>query len=71
MSATDGTRNNICIDGTTLAVRPIEVTAGISDGAVTAVTAEGLHEGDEVVTGEIITKQADLKNPFLPRQIRR
>jgi HlyD family secretion protein len=52
-------------------VRPIEVTAGISDGAVTAVTAEGLHEGDEVVTGEIITKQADLKNPFLPRQIRR
>src|SRR5262249_3931603 len=35
-----------------LYARPIEVTAGISDGANTAVTADGLREGDEVVTGE-------------------
>src|SRR5579862_1212432 len=33
-------------------VRPIEVTAGISDGVNTAVTADDLHEGDEVVTGD-------------------
>ena len=52
-------------------VRPIEVTAGVSDGANTAVTADGLREGDEVVTGEIVASAADLKNPFLPRYIRR
>jgi HlyD family secretion protein len=47
-------------------VRPIEVTAGISDGSNTAVTAQGLHEGEEVVTGEIATTTANLRNPFLP-----
>jgi HlyD family secretion protein len=47
-------------------VRPIEVTAGVTDGANTAVTAEGLHEGDEAVTGEIATTTANLRNPFLP-----
>ncbi len=52
-------------------VRPIEVTAGISDGANTAITADGLREGDEVVTGETIAAQADVKNPFLPKAIRR
>jgi HlyD family secretion protein len=52
-------------------VRPMEVTAGISDGASTSVAAEGLREGDEVVTGEIFESQNDVKNPFLPRFIRR
>lgn len=53
-------------------VRPIEVTAGTSDGANTAVTAEGLREGQEVVTGETATSsQTDVKNPFLPKVIRR
>ena len=52
-------------------VRPLEVTAGISDGASTTVTTDELHEGDEVVTGEIMAAQSDVKNPFLPRQIRR
>ena len=52
-------------------VWPIEVTAGISDGAITAVHADGLREGDEVVTGEIVTSAADVKNPFLPKFIRR
>jgi len=47
-------------------VRPIEVTAGVSDGSNTAVTAEGLREGDEAVTGEITTATANLRNPFLP-----
>jgi HlyD family secretion protein len=52
-------------------VRPIEVTAGISDGANTIINSDGLHEGDEVVTGEILASQNDVKNPFLPKFIRR
>ena len=52
-------------------VRPLEVAAGISDGANTAVTADGLREGEEVVTGEIIATGTDVKNPFLPKIIRR
>jgi HlyD family secretion protein len=52
-------------------VRPLEVAAGISDGANTAVTADGLREGEEVVTGEIVAAGADVKNPFLPKIIRR
>jgi HlyD family secretion protein len=52
-------------------VRPLEVTAGVSDGVKTAVTADGLHEGDEVVTGEIVGTPARVSNPFLPKVIRR
>jgi len=52
-------------------VRPIEVSVGISDGINTVVTADGLREGDPVVTGEIIASQADMKNPFLPKILRR
>jgi HlyD family secretion protein len=52
-------------------VRPIEVTAGISDGMNTAVSGDGLREGDEVVTGEIAASAAAVKNPFLPKVIRR
>jgi HlyD family secretion protein len=49
-------------------VRPLEVKAGISDGANTAVTAGDLHEGQEVVTGEIsANSQAATKNPFVPQ----
>lgn len=51
-------------------VRPVEVIAGTSDGANTAVTADALHESDEVVTGEIVATTADLKNPFLPKRVR-
>ena len=50
-------------------VRPVAVTAGISDGVSTGVSGAGLHEGDEVVTGEIAA-QDDTKNPFLPKLIR-
>jgi len=35
------------------------------------VTADGLREGDEVVTGEIAASAAAVKNPFLPKVIRR
>jgi HlyD family secretion protein len=53
-------------------VRPIEVTAATSDGANTSVAAEGLHEGQDVVTGETTASaQTDVKNPFLPKVIRR
>ncbi len=52
-------------------VHPIEVTPGISDGLDTAVTAEGLKEGDEVVTGEIAGAPSGVSNPFLPKLIRR
>lgn len=53
-------------------VRPIEVAAGTSDGANTAVAADGLSEGQEVVTGETAASaQTDVKNPFLPKVIRR
>ena len=52
-------------------VRPIEVTTGISDGVNTVVAADVLHEGDEVVTGEIVATASDVKNPFLPKIIRR
>jgi HlyD family secretion protein len=53
-------------------VRPLEVRIGISDGANTDVTADGLREGQEVVTGEIAaTAQSDVKNPFLPAMRRR
>lgn len=48
-------------------VRPAEVKIGASDGANTAVTADGLREGQEVVTGETAeTAQAGTLNPFLP-----
>jgi HlyD family secretion protein len=52
-------------------VRPVDISAGISDGANTVVSGEGLHEGDEAITGEIVAAKDDVKNPFLPRQIRR
>ena len=52
-------------------VRPLEVAAGISDGANTAVTADSLREGDEVVTGEVIGAASNVSNPFLPKIIRR
>jgi HlyD family secretion protein len=53
-------------------VRPIEVAAGTSDGANTAITADALREGQEVVTGETAASaQSDVKNPFLPKVLRR
>jgi len=49
-------------------VRPLEVKAGTSDGANTAVTADNLQEGQEVVTGETSeNSQVTTKNPFLPQ----
>lgn len=52
-------------------VRPVEVEAGISDGANTAVASNDLHEGDEVVTGDIVGGPSNTSNPFLPKIMRR
>ncbi len=53
-------------------VRPIEVIAGTSDGANTSVVADGLREGQEIVTGETVASaQSDVSNPFLPKILRR
>ncbi len=53
-------------------VRSVEVTTGTSDGANTAVAADELREGLEVVTGETAASSpTDVKNPFLPKVIRR
>lgn len=48
-------------------VRPVEVKVGTSDGSNTAVTADHLKAGDEVVTGEATPAAAGTtRNPFLP-----
>ncbi len=52
-------------------VRPLEVATGITDGLNTVITAEGLREGVPVVTAEAAAGRSDVKNPFLPRLIRR
>jgi len=53
-------------------VRPVEVKIGTSDGANTAVAADELREGQVVITGEIVTSaETDVKNPFLPKALRR
>lgn len=52
-------------------VRPVEVKAGITDGANTSVIADDLREGDEVVTGDVIGKTSNVSNPFLPKIMRR
>jgi HlyD family secretion protein len=53
-------------------VRPLEVKVGTSDGANTAVVADNLQEGQEVVVGETAANvQAKTQNPFLPPTIRR
>ena len=52
-------------------VRPVNVTTGVTDGAVTAVVSPDLKEGDEAVTGTIAVSAADgpngPTNPFLPQ----
>ena len=53
-------------------VRPVEVKVGTSDGSNTAVAADNLKEGEEVVTGETTgPEQGGTQNPFVPHFIRR
>jgi HlyD family secretion protein len=53
-------------------VRPVQVRVGTSDGSNTAVVADNLKEGEEVVTGETMgePEQGGTQNPFVPRLIR-
>jgi HlyD family secretion protein len=49
-------------------VRPLEVKLGATDGVNTAVTAENLVEGQNVVVGQLAeAAQSDTKNPFIPQ----
>jgi HlyD family secretion protein len=47
-------------------VRPLEVKLGTSDGANTAVVADDLREGQEVVVGAATGAPENTENPFLP-----
>ena len=50
-------------------VRPIDVRTGITDGAATEISGEGVQEGLEVVVGEesAADAAADTTNPFAPK----
>jgi len=53
-------------------VRPVKVKTGTSDGSDTAVAADNLKAGDEVITGETTGPEQDAtQNPFLPHFRRR
>ncbi len=53
-------------------VRPLDVKLGTSDGTRTAVSADALREGAEVVTSETVrSAEASQRSPFLPQMIRR
>jgi HlyD family secretion protein len=53
-------------------VRPMPVKIGPADGANTVVSADDLREGQLVVTSETAAAaQAEAKNPFLPKPIKR
>ncbi len=48
-------------------VRPIDVKLGITDRMTTAVVSDQLHDGDEIITGEISNSEANAgRNPFMP-----
>jgi hypothetical protein len=50
----------------------MEVKTGVSDGANTAVVADNLSEGQEIVVGEASANSPVItKNPFVPQIIRR
>lgn len=47
-------------------VRPIKVEIGLSDGLMTEVSGEGLHDGSEIVEGVEQTDEGDDLASFLP-----
>ena len=50
-------------------VQPVEVVVGSSDGTVTEISGEGVHEGMQVVVGEghRDDEESDTTNPFMPQ----
>ena len=53
-------------------VRPVEVAVGPSDGSMTEINGEGVHEGMKVVVGEghRDDEESDATNPFMPQLMR-
>jgi HlyD family secretion protein len=53
-------------------VRPVEVVVGPSDGTITEIGGEGVHEGMQVVVGEghPDDEESDATNPFMPQLMR-
>ncbi|MFO0788485.1 MAG: efflux RND transporter periplasmic adaptor subunit [Pirellulales bacterium] len=56
----------------TIKVRPVEVEIGPSDMAFTEVTSSELHEGEEIVVGEVrpTTSSTEVNNPLAPPRFR-
>lgn len=56
----------------TTKVRSIEVQTGASDMAFTEITTDKLHEGDEIVVGEVrsVASSTEVNNPLAPPRIR-
>ncbi len=55
-------------------VEPVQVSVGLSDGAMTAISGNGISEGTNVVTGiqsQQSADQSDARNPFAPQFRRR
>jgi HlyD family secretion protein len=53
-------------------VRPVDVTLGVTDRFVTAVSGLGLKEGDEIILGDVLDGgDSDAKNPFLTQAAKR
>lgn len=51
--------------------RPVEVTAGMSDGSVTEIQGEAIQAGTEVIVGELGQAGSDNASPFAPQFMRR
>jgi HlyD family secretion protein len=56
----------------TAKLKPIEVQIGQSDMAFTEIVTDQLHDGDEVVTGEVraAASSGDVTNPLAPPRFR-
>jgi HlyD family secretion protein len=50
-------------------VRPVQVTVGATDSVMTEVSSPNIHEGADVVVGEVVqsTEDSQERNPFLPQ----
>lgn len=53
---------------------PINVVAGLSDGNVTEITTDEIHEGDKIIIGQVVAASAGAAtpttNPFAPQPFR-
>ena len=67
----EGNKGRIWVANSQGAVKPLEVTVGVTDGSVTEVEGDDLKEGMMVVIGEddalAEADDEDASNPFLPK----